>query len=323
MIWLMAIETLFSIAKSKEKELQRVTQPALFEEVKKYEDFVKQQYERMKSPERRDKYFWIRKTLEFIKDAPQTNDLKPRTLFLNNYYALMRHWDDIADGDQAVPEGFPNGKEGRIAFIEHAFKIVDGKADPNLDKEACELADFCFRLGDSFGEDFRPQAKELLENLLYDAKRFGTNEVAVSKEELDENFEKEISGCAKATRKIFGEPEYADQIIRPLARAVQTYYTLRDFFEDVRMGIINISVNEMKEKNLNLEDLKDPNNLQLQKWFLEQAQEALALMEEYDKDITVYNLKRITRGALKFAFKIKAKVFLKKVVRRQGFIEKK
>lgn len=299
------IESLNQLAEKHEKN-------ELLNEADKYKGFVKKQFEEMKSPSRQFKYFWIRNALEFLKKIPgQDQSTKSRTLFLNYYYSLMRHWDDVADGDTPLPEGFTSRSE----FIQNALDIVGNKNSSGLDGEARELADYCFRLGDSFGEDFRPQAEELLEHILYDAKRLGTNQLIEDKKDLDKHFDKEIAGCAQATRKIFKEDAKADEGIYPLARAVQTYYTLRDFEEDLKNGLINISEEEMKENGLSLEDLKDKENPKLKKWFVREAEIALGKMKDYDEKIGEYNLKTITVRTLDYAFKMKAKKFLQKVIK--------
>ena len=86
--------------------------------------------------------------------------------FLESYYTLMRYLDDIVDGDAPVPEGYYDTTDYMLE------KINFSKNPKNPQDEVDFLMLYCFELADLFNENFETETKDILESLMFDAKRY-------------------------------------------------------------------------------------------------------------------------------------------------------
>ena len=73
----------------------------------KLDSFRSEIYEHMLRT-RGPKYKWFLRALRIFKYASMS---PTRGAFLENYYALMRHVDDVVDGDAPLPEGYTSTEE--------------------------------------------------------------------------------------------------------------------------------------------------------------------------------------------------------------------
>ena len=93
----------------------------------------------------------------------------------------MRHLDDVVDGDVPLSEGYSSAGEYLSLKIEFSNNPVDPK-----DEVDC-LMIYCFKLAERFGEDFHTETKDILNSLLFDARRRGKG-IFFPKEELTITF---------------------------------------------------------------------------------------------------------------------------------------
>ena len=296
----MKIKSLDTLAREQEKK-DRLA--ALRAEVAQYvkirENVFAQMLERGK-PE----YKWF---IMGIRAFQVLSRSSPRGQFLENYYIAMRYVDDIADGDIPVPSGSASAEE----YIGKKLNYLKSGSEPVDDCE--KLLSLCAKLAKAFDSDFTGETEDILGSLQFDAKRKGTHGI-FSEEELKHHFfTLDIRGGIKSTLKIFNESPSNYEILQPLGEADRIYYNLRDFKEDVKAGLINISTEDCARLNITPEVLKSgqyADNAGVQTWFKEQAAQGLALIDEYHKRKSGVTLQPVTELALKLAFETKAKMFM-------------
>lgn len=271
-----------------------------------HKDFIKAQYRKLRTPKRFLKYAPFLLGLSLFKYFDESKE-GLRFKFLESYYAVMRHLDDVADVDALIPTGFTS----RVLYLEH---IKDDFENPNniSGVEVAQLLKYCLQLGLGFGEDFTGEAKMLIEHMIEDAKRkdyFEKNDTPLlfpTKVEYQEYVRKEVESCMLVTIRLLGEEPETNVVIGKLAYAVMEYYSLRDLKENIANGFVDISIEEMKEHGGSENDFSNiPTTI-----LTSRARIALDKISRYEDEVENLNLKKVTSDALNYMFKRKAKKFL-------------
>ncbi len=282
-------------------------------EVKHFAPLCKEIFARMRSRGEKNKksgYKWFLNGIQALKKVP---GYKEQSIFLENFYAVMRYVDDVVDGDVKLPAGYTSA----ITYVEEKIKFVETKDMPPRDEIEKYIA-LCFKLGAEFQHDFHKETKDILSSLLFDARRRDTHET------FDENtlhnhfYLLDTRGTIEGALKLFGEDPELYHVLEPLGEATRIYYNLRDFREDVAAGLVNISSGDCARLNISQDELAKnhyENHSGVYTWFKEQAKKGLGLIEEYHRKKKGVNFKPVTEVALKLAFEAKAKLFMSAVAK--------
>ncbi len=255
---------------------------------------------------RGSKYRWFlrhMKMFRLIAKEPQ------RAEFLETYYTLMRYIDDIVDNDAPLPPGYANAE----SYLLEKMWFARHPENPSDDVDA--LMQYCFRLGESFGESFSEETEAILGSLLFDARRMGKREVFPHAALMAHYHRLDIFGTIRATVKLFNEDPKKYVLLEPLGMACRFHYDLRDFSDDVRKGLINISLEDTAAFGIEQRHLDDPTSLPVRRWFRAQALRGMALLEQHKRIVGTSGFRFTTRLTFPLVYAGPARRFLKNVLR--------
>jgi hypothetical protein len=228
--------------------------------------------------------------------------------FLESYYTLMRYLDDIVDGDAPLPAGYSDAVE----FIQEKIRFSEFSENPQ--DEVDYLMIYCFDIARRFGEDFTAETKDILESLLFDAKRRGKL-IIFPEEELVRHFHiLDIRGSIKATMKVFKENPEDYLLLEPLGFACRYQFDLEDFEADIRAGYVNISQEDCERFEISPEDLHDITSPGIKKWFVHRAQQGLALLEEHHRRLPQGNFTWLSRATFPLVYERPARKIFNQVL---------
>jgi hypothetical protein len=268
-------------------------------------DIKKQIYSHMLKT-RNAKYKWFLRALRSYKYI--SLNFKGGKL-LEHYYVLMRYIDDVVDGDINLPPGYKNCVE----FLEEKIKFIKDLGNPKdyIDNLIID----CFQLARELDMDILYETTCILSSMLFDSKRRSQNKI-FSQEELLNNFDLDIRGTVCGFMKVLKENPKKYTFIRPLGFASRTYYTLRDYDDDVISGFINIPLEDLTRFKISLSNIKNKKTPSIEEWFRFQAQVGLALLDEYDLIKNKVKLNWLTRLTLFVVFYRPAKKYFQTVLKK-------
>jgi hypothetical protein len=210
---------------------------------------------------------------KFIAFAPVRGE------FLESYYALMRYLDDIVDGDLTLSNGYLNESDYLIDKIEFSKNPLNPK------DEIDGLMLYCFKLAEKFGENFHDETTDILDALLFDAKRRGKMMI-FPKEELTYHFHLlDVRGTIRATLKVFKDDPDKYRILEPLGIACRHQYNIEDFDADIAAGYVNISIEECERYGIHREDLHKSSSPGIRSWLRHHAREGMDLLMEHNRNM--------------------------------------
>jgi len=251
------------------------------------------------------KYRTFLRYLRFFKYAAFA---PTRGEFLESYYTLMRYLDDIVDGDVSLFEGYLNESE----YISE--KIEFSKHPVNPKDEVEYLMIYCFELAKKFGEDFQEETKDILDSLLFDAKRRGEN-IIFPTEELMYHFHLlDIRGTIRATLKVFNDNPDKFSILEPLGVACRHQYDIEDFETDIAAGYINISKEDCDRFGIMKEDLHNRSSPNIRSWLHHHASEGIALLEEHRRIMPQGKFSLLERMVFKVVYENPARKVFRKIL---------
>jgi len=218
----------------------------------------------------------------------------------------MRYIDDVVDGDVLLPENSLNISEYISDKIGFSMNPVNPKDQIDY------LMKYCFELAEKFGADFHEETKDILNSLLFDAKRRGKLMI-FSKEELNYHFHLlDIRGTIRATLKVFNDDPDKYKILEPLGIACRHQYDIEDFEADIAAGYINISKEDCERFGIKKEDLTVMSSSCLRLWLKHHAKEGMDLISEHHKIMPQGKFSVLERMTFKIVYENPAKkVFLK------------
>ena len=198
-----------------------------------------------------------------------------RGKFLESYYVLMRYLDDIVDGDAPLPENYQNS----VQYISEKIQFARNPSNP-VD-ETDHLLKYCYDLSEEFDEDFRSETEDILNSLLFDARRKG-KQIIFPEAELQRHFHlMDIRGTIRATLKVFKDDPDKYKLLEPLGTACRFQYDIEDIEDDLSTGFINISREECEEYQISMDDIQNPSSPKIKSWLRRHAKEGLNLLQEH------------------------------------------
>ena len=228
--------------------------------------------------------------------------------FLESYYVLMRYLDDIVDGDAPLPKGYSNESD----YIVDKIRFSKNPKDP-ID-EADYLMLYCFKLAERFGEDFQAETEDILNSLLFDARRRGKM-IIFPKKELAHHFHlMDIRGTIRATLKVFKDDPNKYGLLEPLGVACRHQYDIEDIEADLAAGFVNISQEDCTLFNIVNEDLKDASSLKIKKWLRQHAEDGMQLLEEHHRRLHEGNFSLLSKWTFSLVYEFPAKKVFKKII---------
>lgn len=228
--------------------------------------------------------------------------------FLESYYTLMRYFDDVVDGDVPVPEGYTDGAK----YVSEKILFSENPGNPK------DAADFlmlhCFELAKRFGEDFRPETRDILDSLLFDAKRRGKMLIFPEQELMHHFHILDIRGTIRATLKVFKEDPEKYRILEPLGMASRYQFDIEDFESDINAGYVNISKEDCQSFGIGLDDLQNIGSQGVKRWFQHRAEQGLALLAEHHHRLPEGKFSLIARATFPFVYEFPARKLFRKVL---------
>jgi len=213
-------------------------------------------------------------------------------LFKYVYYA-MRLVDDIVDGDTNPPLSLDERKEFMQSIIWENKTDIRNSLYEELNNKIVELSR---NLG--LEKEMSWAINEILLSMNYDLLRIIDDTKIRSKEDLKRNFHSmDIIWTIVGTCIIFGiQPYKAIELIMPLGEACRIMYNLRDFWEDIEAGLINIPKEDLSEFWITKEELlsvkENGKNVDfkglpssIKSWFHSEIQKIEILLEQHDKNM--------------------------------------
>lgn len=198
-----------------------------------------------------------------------------RGKLLESYYTLMRYLDDIVDGDIPLPSGYTD----EVEYITE--KITFSESHENPKDQVDFLMVYCFQLAKRLNTTIHQETKDILESLLFDAKR-RNKKIVFPEKTLMLHFHKlDIRGTIRGMLKIFNEDPAKYTILEPLGIASRYQYDLEDFQADLSAGYINISKEDFERFDLSFKDLHHPFSDKMRNWFCHRANQGLSLLEDH------------------------------------------
>jgi hypothetical protein len=240
-------------------------------------------------------FLWYLRFFKYIAFAPV------RGRFLESYYTLMRYLDDVVDGDAVMPAGFASEAD----YIIEKLHFLDNPVDPKDDADFMML--YCFHLAKKFKTDFTGETRDILESLLFDAKRRGKNE-RINKEALTKHFHMlDISGTIRATLKIFRDDPGKFRLLEPLGLACRYQYDLEDFDADVAAGYNNIPLEDCEHFGIRTEDLSSLSSKPVRMWLKHHAGEGMLLLSEHHRKISTGKFSMLQKAIFRVVYEMPAK----------------
>ena len=228
--------------------------------------------------------------------------------FLESYYVLMRYLDDIVDGDAPLPDGYVHESE----YIINKIRFSNNPKDPKDEVDFLML--YCFELAKKFGQDFTNETEDILNSLLFDARRRGKM-IIFPKEELMHHFHLlDIRGTIRATLKVFKEDPNKYGLLEPLGIACRYQYDIEDIQTDLAAGYVNISREECTQFDISEKDLNDPSSLKIKKWLFQRARDGMKLLEEHHRRLPEGNFSLISRWTFLLVYENPARKVFKKII---------
>lgn len=231
-----------------------------------------------------------------------------RGTFLESYYVLMRYLDDIVDGDIPLPEGYQNESDYISEKISFALNPMNPK------DEADHMLLYCFELANLFNEDFQAETEDILNSLLFDAKRRGKLTV-FSKSELEHHFHLlDIRGTIRATLKVFKDDPDKYLILEPLGIACRYQYDIEDIEADLAAGYVNIPQEDCEELGIEKADLMHASSPKIQEWLYNHAQEGMELLEKHRRLLPEGNFSLFEKLTFYLVYELPARKVFKKFI---------
>ncbi len=228
--------------------------------------------------------------------------------FLESYYVLMRFLDDIVDGDASLPEGYINESDYIFEKIKFSKSMINPKDEVDY------LILYCFELAEKFSENFQAETEDILNSLLFDAKRRGKMIIFPKKELMHHFHLLDIRGTIRATLKVFKDDPDKYELLEPLGIACRYQYDIEDIEADLAAGYVNISEEDCKQFNILKEDLNDSSSLKISKWIRQRAKDGLQLLKEHHQKLHEGDFSLLERWTFLLVYEFPAKKVFKKII---------
>ena len=179
---------------------------------------------------------------------------KERGLLLRNYYFLMRYLDDIIDGDILIKDYITI--DDKIKYLEEKLSNFTNKSNPKDDVD--KMIKECLLLAEDIGFSMENESKFIINSLIFASLKYSISLSLkiVSSDELNKHFyDLDILGTVSGCLKIYNENEENINALYYLGKASRKYYDMRDFVEDIKRGLVNISREDIQKFNITENDI--------------------------------------------------------------------
>jgi hypothetical protein len=249
-----------------------------------------------------------RSFLRYLRFFRYISFARLRGEFLESYYTLMRYLDDIVDGDAPLPQGYTNS----VDYILDKIKFSKDQRYPNDEVDYLML--HCFNVADGFGQEFNSETEDILNSLLFDARRRGKL-IVFPEKDLKSHFHLlDIRGTIKATLKIFKDDPAKYYLLESLGTATRYHYDLEDFEDDIKAGYVNISAEDCHMFGIGPDELYNIDNAGVKLWFRHHAEEGLDLLEEHHRLLPQGKFSLLARGTFPLVYELPAKRMFQKIL---------
>jgi phytoene/squalene synthetase len=211
---------------------------------------------------------WMDKIWKLVKTFHVPN-AETKWKLVKLVYSLMRFLDDIVDGDGPISFFVADRKK----YAQEKIDLIvnyDLKNPPQSVKT--DLFDAflhqIFSMADSIGifDQIHVGVWDLAKSIAFDADRTYESKQLLAKgkglavrhrEDLDKNFHwMDIIGTIYPSTELFGlEPIQSTELLKPLWLAMRDVYTLQDIFDDPKLGLCNISIEEMEQFGITMDEV--------------------------------------------------------------------
>lgn len=245
---------------------------------------------------------------KYIAFAPKRGE------FLESYYTLMRYLDDVTDGDAQLPQGYMDGMQ----YLSEKIEFARCPAHPR--DEIDHLMLYCFQIAEEFGENFQEETEDILNSLLFDAKR--RNKLIIfPKKELFHHFHLlDIRGTVKATLKLFKEDPEKYTLLEPLGMACRYQYDIEDFESDVSAGYVNIPQEDCDHFQIGIDDIINMSP-QVIDWLEYHGRMGLDLLQEHHRLLTRGNFSLLSRLTFQLVYEFPARKVFKQLPRKHKMLK--
>lgn len=246
-------------------------------------------------------FLWHLRSFKYLAFAPTRGE------FLESYYVLMRYLDDVVDGDAPLPADHHCEAEyllEKIAFAQNPIGARD---------EVDDLMLYCFELADRFGEDFQSETNDILNCLLFDARRKGKGIIYSQSKIANHFYLLDIRGTIRATLKVFNDDPEKFQILEPLGTACRHQFNIDDIAADLEVGYVNIAQEECDLFDISREELRT-RSYKLDKWLQHHAREGMALLAEHHKKLPQGDFSTFQKIVFKYVYELPARRTFEKVL---------
>src|SRR3989344_2175511 len=159
-----------------------------------------------------------------------------RAKLLKSSYFWLRHVDDIADGEKALPVNYQSKQEFLQSKRAACKNLFSGKSTAVGDREDILLVDY-LSISRKLGIDLEEESLNVLDTIIFDEER-ARNRRIPNQQELDDYFQKVDSACVGGAIKVAGD-SFQSNDLSDLSWATRIVFNLRDFPRDFAQGIIN------------------------------------------------------------------------------------
>lgn len=250
------------------------------------------------------KYFWFIAALKAYKLFTLLTFEPAKGKLLEAFYLVNRYIDDVADAD-AMPD-WTIGQ--RLDYIRRKRHFT---LHPTGPKDSLEFLILYYqKLARKRGEDFTSEAIFIIDSMIFDAERLNSGRI-YERDILESNYHLlDEAGTIRPMLRLVNEKVERFSDLSALAKAVRTYYNLRDLKSDLAKGLINIPQEDIDSFHIDFQLDGDSQN-NLRKWFRHQSAEGLKLLDLHRETLERKPFRRFTQFVLRQVYERKTRSFLK------------
>ena len=235
--------------------------------------------------------------------------------FLETYYVLMRYLDDIVDGDLPVPASSSDVPGYILEKIDFIRKLNSPKDDVDY------LYLYCQELAVKMGQDFSTETADILESLLFDARRRDAMTIFPDTVLQRHFHQMDIRGTIRATLKIFNDDPDKYALLEPLGMACRYQYDLEDFSDDIDAGYVNISLEECHVFGIGRQDLLRKTSEGISRWRHFKALKGLELLDRHSKNVPIGKFSILERMTFPLVYANPARKRFEHVIKETGDVQ--
>lgn len=243
----------------------------------------------------------------FVRGLQILKFLRPhRGFLLAAMYLWFRHLDDVIDGDRTYNGSIADFLQEKYRLVQ-AFDQVGCRRLVECDEVDCLLI-YSHRAGLEYGFNLAPYISDIFSTIVFDYER-AQQPQPLAQEKIDWYFSTLDNATVEAVLLIIGETGLTLSDLAGLNQAVRCHYNIRDLQEDIVRNIVNISQEDLRTFEIDLEKCRKAGSLSemlrhypLMQWRNRQIMIMQEGLKHYRQAIAGKRYKWITRLILYAAF---------------------